>query len=217
MTREQVCSLIEECGIVPAVRVAKPEDARFAFSALHRGGIPIMELTMTVPGAVDLIPEFRSIYPDLVMGAGTVFDVETAEACLDAGALFITSPGFDPAVVEFCHKRQAAVLPGALTPTEVMLAAKMGADFVKIFPCSHVGGPAYIKALKAPFPHVRMIAAGGVTQHTATDFIRAGASALGIGEDLIPPDAIEQRDEHWIRELSQRFLVIVKRARSYRN
>lgn len=217
MTREQVCSLIEECGIVPAIRVPTLEDARFGFSALHCGGIPILELTMTVPGAIELIAELRKGYPDLVIGAGTIVDVETAEACLDAGALFLTSPGFDPAVVEFARKRDVVVMPGALTPTEVMMATKAGADFVKVFPCAHVGGPSYIRALKAPFPHVRLIAAGGVNQHTATDFIRAGAAALGIREDLVPPNAIEQRDQDWICELAQRFLAIIRRARIYRN
>jgi 2-dehydro-3-deoxyphosphogluconate aldolase/(4S)-4-hydroxy-2-oxoglutarate aldolase len=150
----------------------------------------------------------------MVVGAGTVLDLDTAQACLDAGACFLTSPGFEPDLVEFAVKRKIAIIPGALTPTEILMAWKAGADFVKVFPCANVGGPSYIHALKAPFPHVRMIASGGVNQVTAGDFIRAGAAALGIREELIPFDAVQGRDQDWIRELTHRFLGIVKRARA---
>jgi 2-dehydro-3-deoxyphosphogluconate aldolase/(4S)-4-hydroxy-2-oxoglutarate aldolase len=140
--------------------------------------------------------------------------VETAAACLDAGAEFVTSPGLDLEIVEFAVKRNVVVIPGVLTPTEVMLSRKAGADFVKVFPCAAMGGPNYIHALKAPFPDVRMIASGGVNQQTAGEFIRAGAIALGIREELIPAEAIEGRDLDWIRELTHRFQAIVKRARN---
>jgi 2-dehydro-3-deoxyphosphogluconate aldolase/(4S)-4-hydroxy-2-oxoglutarate aldolase len=214
MTREEVWALIEETGIVPAIRVHSAQDALFGAAAIFRGGIRIIELTMTVPGAIGVIKELRRTHPDLVIGAGTVLTVETAEACLDAGAEFLTSPGLDPEIVAFAVKRNVVVIPGVLTPTEVMQSRKAGADFVKVFPCAAMGGPGYIHALKAPFPDVRMIASGGVNQQTAGEFIRAGAIALGIREELIPAEAIEGRDLDWIRELTHRFQAIVKRARN---
>jgi len=213
MTREDVRTRIEQSGIIPAIRVLNAEDAMFAANAVFDGGILVAELTMTIPGAPDVIRELVKRNPEAAVGAGTVLDVETARRCLDAGASFLTSTGLDRDMVAFAEKHKIAVIPGALTPTEVMIAHKAGVDFVKIFPCAQVGGPAYIKALKAPFPHVPMIASGGVNQQTAGDFIHAGAIALGIGEDLIPRDAIENRDLDWIRELCRRFQKIVKRAR----
>lgn len=216
MTREEVCALIEQAGIVPAIRVPSAQDALFGVAAVFRGGIRVIELTMTVPGATGIISELKKTHPELVVGAGTVLSIEQARECLDAGAAFITSPGFDADLVEFVVKRNVAVIPGALTPTEVMMAAKAGSDYVKVFPCAQVGGPSYIRALKAPLPQVRMIASGGVNQLTAGEFIRAGASALGIREDLIPFEAVQARDQDWIRELSHRFLGIVKRAREPR-
>jgi len=168
---------------------------------------------MTVPGAVQVIAELARTNPEFVVGAGTLFDVDMARQCLDAGAKFLTSPGLDLGIVEFALKHDAVVLPGALTPTEITAAWKAGADFVKVFPCSQFGGPAYIKALKSPFAQVPLIASGGVNQQTATEFILAGAAALGVGSDLIQPDAIERREAAWIRELSRRFLRIVRQAR----
>ncbi len=148
------------------------------------------------------------------MGAGTVLDVETARKCVDAGAAFISSPGLDPQTVAFVVRHNVCAIPGALTPSEIMMAHDAGADLIKIFPCANVGGPSYIKALKAPFPDVALVASGGVDQVTASDFIRAGACALGIRGKLIPPEAIERRDENWIHELTGRFLGIVKRTRT---
>lgn len=213
MTKEEVCSIIEEVGIIPAIRAPSAADALFGAAAVYRGGIHVIELTMTVPGAIGVLSELRRTYPDLVTGAGTVVDLDTARACLDAGAQFLTSPGFDPEIVHYALKENVAAIPGALTPTEILMASKAGADFVKVFPCSQLGGPTYIRALRAPFPRLRLIASGGVTQLTAADFIRAGANALGIREDLIPSGAVEAHNEDWIHELSHRFLGIVKRAR----
>jgi 2-dehydro-3-deoxyphosphogluconate aldolase/(4S)-4-hydroxy-2-oxoglutarate aldolase len=213
MTKEEVCRRIMEIGILPAIRVPTAEDALFAASQMFKWGIPIVELTMTVPGAVGVIEELARTTPQLIVGAGTVLDLETARACLDAGAAFITSPGIDPGIVEFTVRHNVASIPGALTPTEVMTAHKAGADLIKIFPCAQVGGPDYIKALKSPFPHVSLIASGGVNQQTAAGFIRGGASALGIRGELIPPEAIQRRDENWIHELTGRFLGIVQRTR----
>jgi len=168
---------------------------------------------MTVPGAVKVIAQLARQNSALLVGAGTVFDVETAQQCLDAGAAFLTTTGLDLEIVNFAAKHGVVIFPGALTPGEVMAAWKAGADFVKIFPCAPVGGPRYIRALKAPFPKIPLIASGGVNQETAAAFIRAGAVALGIGRDLIHPDAIKRREAGWIRELSRRYLSLVKEAR----
>jgi len=216
MTREAVRAAIESTGIVPAIRADNMEDALFAAETVFAGGLHILELTMTVPGAIEVIRRLRQTHPDLLLGAGTVLDVDTAAECLDAGAAFLTSPGFEPSVLEFGVSRKVTVIPGALTPTEIMMASKAGADFVKVFPCAAMGGPSYIRALRAPFPHIPMIASGGVNQQTAGDFIRAGAVALGIREELIPPDAVLNRDTRWIGELTHRFQTIVNRARAPR-
>jgi 2-dehydro-3-deoxyphosphogluconate aldolase/(4S)-4-hydroxy-2-oxoglutarate aldolase len=214
MTRDQVRNRIEDIGIIPAIRLSSAQDALFAAEAVSGSGIPIVEVTMTVPGAIKVISELARSNSELVVGAGTLFDVETASRCLDAGATFLTSPGLNLEIVEFALKKEVVVFPGALTPSEIMAAWKAGADFVKVFPCSAMGGPAYIKALKRPFPHVPLIASGGVNQETAADFIDAGAMALGIGHDLIQPQAIERREVGWIRELSWRYLKMVGDARN---
>ncbi len=214
MTREDVRAKIQSVGLIPAVRVSTPEDAWLAAEAVSRGGIPIVELTMTVPKAAELITHLLKKHPRMVVGAGTVLDVETARACLEAGASFITSPGLDLPTVEFVVKQGVAVLPGALTPSEVMAAASAGADFVKIFPCAQIGGPAYIRALRAPFPDVSFIAAGGVNQQNAGDYIQAGVAAVGIGAHLIPPRAIEAKESAWIVELARRFSHIVSQTRA---
>ena len=214
MTREAIRSGIKEIGIIPAVRLASAEDARFAAEAIYSSGIPIVEVTMTTPGAVSLISKLTKQNSALMVGAGTVLDDETAQQCLDAGVAFLTTPGLDLEIVNFAVKHGTVVFPGAMTPGEIMAASKAGADFVKIFPCAQLGGPSYIRALKAPFPKVALIASGGVNQENASDFIRAGAVALGIGRDLIHPDAIRRREDGWIRELSRRYLGMVKQARS---
>jgi 2-dehydro-3-deoxyphosphogluconate aldolase/(4S)-4-hydroxy-2-oxoglutarate aldolase len=214
MTKEDVCAKIKSISLIPAVRVSTPEDARLAAEAVSRGGIPIVELTMTVPKAAELITHLVKKHPQMVVGAGTVLDIETARACLGAGARFITSPGLDLPTVEFVVKQGVAVLPGALSPSEVMAAIKAGADFVKIFPCTQMGGPAYIRALRAPFPDVPFIAAGGVNQQNVGEYILAGVAALGIGAHLIPPRAIEGKESAWIVELARRFSHIVSQMRA---
>jgi 2-dehydro-3-deoxyphosphogluconate aldolase/(4S)-4-hydroxy-2-oxoglutarate aldolase len=214
MTKEQVRARIEEIGIIPAVRLHSPEDAIFAAEAVASGGIPIVEVTITVPGALDVIRHLALDRLDVIQGAGTVLDLSWARKCVEAGALFLTSPGFDVKIVEFAAQEKVLVFPGALTPTDIIAAAKAGADFVKIFPCAQVGGPGYIKALKSPFPEVPLIAAGGVNQQNASDYILAGAAALGIGRDLIHEDAIKRRDQNWIRELARRYRNMVVQARA---
>jgi len=213
MKKEEVRARIEELAIVPAVRAANAEDALFAAEAVSRGGLPIVELTMTVPNATELIAQLVKKHPKMLVGAGTVVDLETARACLAAGAKFISSPGLDLEILEFTGKSGVISMPGALTPSEIMAAVKAGADFVKIFPCSQVGGVDYLHALKRPFPHVAFIAAGGVNQQTAGKYLEAGATAVGIGTDLIPPRAITIREAAWIEELARRYVHTVKYLR----
>jgi 2-dehydro-3-deoxyphosphogluconate aldolase/(4S)-4-hydroxy-2-oxoglutarate aldolase len=214
MTKEEVRARIEEIGIIPAIRVFSAEDALFAADAVSESAIPIVEVTMTVPGAAEVIKELTRLHSGILVGAGTIFRVETARRCLDAGAAFLTTPGLDLEIVNFALGRGIVVFPGALTPTEVMAAWKSGADFVKVFPCFANGGPAYIAALKGPFSEVPLIASGGVNQTNAVEFIRAGAVALGIGRDLIHQDAIRRRERGWITELARRYLKMVAEARA---
>ena len=186
MEKERVCAKIQEVGIIPAVRTSSAEEARFASEVVAKSGIPIVEITMTVPGAIEVISYLVKNLPDVIVGAGTLLDLDTARRCVDVGVQFLTSPGFDLEIVEFAAKEKLCVMAGALTPTEVITAWKAGSDFVKVFPCAQVGGDSYIRALRGPLPQVPLIAAGGVNQQTAGNFILAGAVALGIGRELIP-------------------------------
>lgn len=213
MKRTEVRKLIEEIGIIPAVRVSSAEEAHFAAEAVAGGGIPIVEITMTVQEAVALIKHLVTHHQNLLVGAGTVLDTETARRCVDAGASFITAPSFDANIVDFAAKQEVCALPGALTPTEVVTAWRAGADLVKVFPCEQVGGDKYIRALKAALPQIPLIAAGGVNQQTATNFILAGATAIGVGKELIPVEAVHLRESERIRELARRFVGFVKEAR----
>jgi 2-dehydro-3-deoxyphosphogluconate aldolase/(4S)-4-hydroxy-2-oxoglutarate aldolase len=214
MKKEQVRSGIEAIGIIPAVRVYSAEDARFAAEAVSSGGIPIVEITMTVPGALHVISDLVSHAPEMIVGAGSVLDTEIARKCLNAGAMFLTTDALDVSIVDFAVKENVVVFPGALTPTEVLTAWKAGADFVKVVPCAQVGGDSYIKALKAPFRQIPLIAAGGVNQQTATNFILAGATAVGVGGGLIPRESIKLRQADRIRELARRFVMFVAAGRS---
>jgi 2-dehydro-3-deoxyphosphogluconate aldolase/(4S)-4-hydroxy-2-oxoglutarate aldolase len=213
MNREDAKARIEEVGIFPGIRVKSADQALYAAETLFHAGIPVVEITMTVPDAVEVIRKLALGFPDLVVGAGTVLDKETAERCLDAGARFLTSTGLVLEVIEAARKANVVAIPGALTPTEVIAAWKAGADFVKIFPTAPVGGNLYIRSLKLPLPQVRLIAAGGVNQQTATGYILAGASAIGVGVELLPNDAVQRRQDHRIRELARRFLGFVAEAR----
>jgi 2-dehydro-3-deoxyphosphogluconate aldolase/(4S)-4-hydroxy-2-oxoglutarate aldolase len=212
--KEQVRARIEEIGIVAAIRVSKSDDAYYAAETVYNAGIPVAEITMTVPGAIDVISDLATRHPDMVVGAGTVLDQETARRCVDAGAKFLTSPGLVLDVVDFALKNDVVVFPGVLTATEVIMAWKAGVDFIKIFPCAQVGGDRYIRALKIPFPNVPLSASGGVNQQTAANFILAGATALGIGAELIPKEALMRRQETWIGELARRFTGIIRDARN---
>jgi 2-dehydro-3-deoxyphosphogluconate aldolase / (4S)-4-hydroxy-2-oxoglutarate aldolase len=217
MNRSEVRAQIEEFGILPSVRVTSEEHARFAAETVFAAGIPVVEITLTVPGALNVVNELAKRYPNVAIGAGTVLDEESARRAIDAGARFLTSPGFVPGVVAYANKADVVVLPGALTPTEVIAAWKAGSDFVKIFPLAPVGGVQYVRALKVPLPQIPLIATGGVNQVTAFDFILAGVSAIGVGTELLPKEALQLRQEYRIRELARRFLAMVKEARAQRD
>jgi 2-dehydro-3-deoxyphosphogluconate aldolase/(4S)-4-hydroxy-2-oxoglutarate aldolase len=214
MERKTVRTRIEEIGIFPGIRVKTTDQALYAAETLYHAGIPVAEITMTVPGAIGVIRKLAQSFPDMIVGAGTVLDKESAERCLDAGAKFLTSTGLVPEVIDSALSRDVVAIPGALTPTEVIAAWKAGADLVKIYPAAPVGGDLYIRSLKVPLPQVKLIAAGGVNQQNATKFIIAGASALGVGVELLPRDAVLRRQDHRIQELARRFLSFVKDGRT---
>jgi 2-dehydro-3-deoxyphosphogluconate aldolase/(4S)-4-hydroxy-2-oxoglutarate aldolase len=213
MDRQEVRIRIEQIGIMPSVRVATAELALFGAETVYDAGITVVEITMTVPNAIDVIAQLTQNYPKFVVGAGTVLDVETAKRCLDAGARFITSTGLVPDVLEYTLKNDLVAIPGALTPSEAIAAWKAGGDFVKIYPCAQVGGDQYIRALKIPLPQIPLIASGGVNQLTAANFIFAGASSIGIGSELMPRKALATRQDQWIHELARRFIEAVRNAR----
>jgi 2-dehydro-3-deoxyphosphogluconate aldolase/(4S)-4-hydroxy-2-oxoglutarate aldolase len=216
MKRHEVRARIEEFGILPCVRVNSRELARFAAETVSSAGIPVVEITMTTPGALDIIDELAKRFPDMAVGAGTVLDEESARLCIDAGARFLTSPGFVPEVVAYANKVNVVVLPGALTPTEIIAAWKAGSDLVKIYPTGLIGGVQYVRALKVPLPQIPLIATGGVNQVTASDFILAGATAIGLGGELLPKEALHFRQVDRIHELASRFLGLVRDARALR-
>ena len=214
MTKAQAFRRVNEIGIVPVVRAQTPRQAIAAAEAICAGGIPIVEVTMTVPGAVEVIAQLvKLLAVDALIGAGTVLGVDMARRCLDAGAEFLVSPGFDLATVELAKREDKLMLAGALTPTEVINAWKAGSDFVKIFPCGSVGGPRYIRALKGPLPQVPMVPTGGVNLQTARDFIKAGAAALGIGGELVSAAALTSGNMAEISAVARQYLAIVREAR----
>lgn len=206
---------IERTGIVPVLRARSTDEGRALVEALAAGGITVMEVTMTVPGAVELLGKLRNEYGDkLLLGSGTVTDAAQAAATIDAGAEFVVSPSFHPDVVAKTKQLGKVSIPGALTPTEVITAWRAGADYVKIFPCSAVGGASYLKALLAPFPELRLIPTGGVTLQTAPDFLKAGARALGVGTDLVNPAAIAEGKPEKVTETARAYLEVVARFRA---
>jgi len=215
MDKQKVRDRIVEIGIVPVVRASSPGEACVAADAVCQGGIPIVEITMTVPGAVDVIRELvKKCASDVLIGAGTVLNPEAAQRCLDAGAQFLVSPGLNLKTVELAVREGKLIMAGALTPTEVITAWDAGADFVKIFPCGQVGGAKYIKALKGPLPQIPLVPTGGVNLNTAADFIEAGAAALGVGGELVQAEALKSNNPEIIAENARKFLAIVKQARA---
>jgi 2-dehydro-3-deoxyphosphogluconate aldolase/(4S)-4-hydroxy-2-oxoglutarate aldolase len=215
MDKQQVSQRIIEIGIVPVVRAASPREARMAADAVCQGGIPIVEITMTVPGAVEVIRELaRNGASEVLIGAGTVLNVEAARRCFDAGAEFLVSPGLNLPTVELAAREGKLIMAGALTPTEVMAAWEAGADFVKIFPCGQVGGAKYIKALKGPFPQVPMVPTGGVSLANAAEFIEAGVAAMGVGGECVQAEPLKSKKPNINVEHARKFLAIVQQARA---
>lgn len=214
MTKHEVAKQLVEIGIVPVLRASSAKQARQVAEAVYAGGIPVVEITMTVPGAIELIAQLsKSMGPEILVGAGTVLDSETAQRCLDAGAQFLVSPGFDLETVRLANRVGKLIIAGALTPTEVVNAWKAGSDFVKIFPCASVGGAKYIKALKGPLPNIPMIPTGGVNLDSAAEFIEAGAAALGIGGELVSAAALQSGNNDEIAETARKFVRIVRQTR----
>src|SRR5437870_10444207 len=215
MDKQQVRERIVEIGVVPVVRASSAWEARMAADAVCEGGIPIVEITMTVPGAVEVIRELAKSSPaDVLVGAGTVLNAEAARRCLDAGAQFLVSPGLNLQTVELAVREGKLMMAGALTPTEIITAWEAGSDFVKVFPCGQVGGAKYIKALKGPLPQVPLVPTGGVNLDTAAEFIQAGAAALGVGGELLQAEALKTGKAEIIVENARKFLKIVKETRA---
>ena len=215
MNATSIVARIEELGVVPVVRAPSAAVALRAARAVHAGGIDVLEITMTVPDAVAVLRQLAAELGDsVILGAGTVLDAEAARRCIAAGAQFIVAPGFDPETVRAAHELGAPVMPGALTPTEVIAAWKAGAEMVKIFPCSAVGGADYLRALKAPLPQVKLLPTGGVDRHTAADYIRAGAAALGLGAALVDLKVLEREGDEAIAARARELLAIVRAARA---
>jgi len=214
MNKIAVLQRIREVGLIPVVRAESSDLAMRAVAALKTGGLDVLEVTMTVPGAIEVIGALAKEYGDeALVGAGTVLDRETADRCIQAGAQFIVSPALNEDTIAFCRANDVAIFPGALTPTEVVRAWNAGADAVKIFPASAVGGASYLKSLKAPLPQIEMIPTGGVSLATAAGFIAAGAFALGVGADLVDVKAIRSGDTEKVTHAARAYLAAVSEAR----
>jgi len=214
LDKQQVLARITTTGLIPVIRASSAAEALAAVAAIQRGGLSILEITMTVPDAVALIGEVTRSVPEALVGAGTVLDPATAQACIAAGARFVVSPALDADTIRVCRDAGVAVLPGALTPTEVVTAWRLGADLVKVFPANAVGGPSYIKSLKAPLPQIGLVPTGGVNLQTAKEFLKAGAAALGVGADLVDLVALRRGDAAVITERARQFVALVKEARA---
>jgi 2-dehydro-3-deoxyphosphogluconate aldolase/(4S)-4-hydroxy-2-oxoglutarate aldolase len=215
MTIDEVIRRIGEIGIVPVVRAATVDEASRAVEAICAGGIPILEITMTVPNAISVIREVaRRCGHEVLVGAGTVVNAEQAEACIHAGAEFLVSPGLAPAVLSVAKSKGKLAIPGALTPTELMSAQEHGARVIKIFPCGNVGGPKYIRSLLAPFPNALLIPTGGVNAANAGEFIAAGAFALGVGADLVHAAALREGNLAKIISAAEELVSAVAAART---
>lgn len=215
LTKDEICSVIEEIAVVPFLsELSTAEDVIFIAETLVEAGIPIIEVGMNVPDAVEMVSLLVTHVPTIIVGAGSIRNVEMAHKCLEAGTRFFSTDGIIPAVVEFAKKEKVALISGALTLTEVISAWNDGADFVKVIPCHAVGGPNYVRALKEAVPYARLIAAGGVNQLTAANYSLAGASALSVGRDLIPMEAVQLRETRRIQELARRYLLAIENSRT---
>jgi 2-dehydro-3-deoxyphosphogluconate aldolase/(4S)-4-hydroxy-2-oxoglutarate aldolase len=211
---EDVIRRVGEIGIIPVVRAASVEEANRAVEAICAGGIPVVEITMTVPNAITVIRELvQRRGGDVLIGAGTVTNAEQAESCVRAGAQFLVSPGLSTSVLSVGRVNNRLAIPGALTPTELMNAQELGARLIKIFPCGNLGGPRYLKSLKAPFPHAQLIPTGGVSAANAAEFMAAGAYALGVGADLVDAAALREGNLEKITSAAKELVQAVASAR----
>jgi 2-dehydro-3-deoxyphosphogluconate aldolase/(4S)-4-hydroxy-2-oxoglutarate aldolase len=213
MRKEQIIAKLREIGLVPVLRAESEEQALGIASAIAAGGVTVLEITMTVPGAIRVMSRLTKERPDILVGAGTVLDAETARMCMLEGAQFVVSPALNLKTIEMCHRYSIPVLPGALTPTEVVTAWQAGADVIKVFPASALGGAKYLKSLKAPLPQVEMIPTGGVSLATAKEFLEAGSFALGVGADLVDTKAMAEGKPEKITESAKKYLEIVREFR----
>jgi 2-dehydro-3-deoxyphosphogluconate aldolase / (4S)-4-hydroxy-2-oxoglutarate aldolase len=212
---QEVQEQLEAAGIIPVLRARSAKEAIGVVEAMVAGGITVIEVTMTVPGAIDVLRELKRSYGNkLLLGSGTVTDGEECDATIDAGAEFVVSPSLHMDVIKATKARGKVSLPGALTPTEVITAWRAGADFVKVFPCSAMGGASYLKSLKAPFPYLRLVPTGGVTLQTAASFLEAGASALGVGADLVNVAALAEGKPEVITNAARAYLDVIARTRA---
>jgi 2-dehydro-3-deoxyphosphogluconate aldolase/(4S)-4-hydroxy-2-oxoglutarate aldolase len=215
MTKNEILTAITGIGIVPVVRTNSAESAVKAIEAIYRGGIRAAEITMTVPGAIRALETVADQLGDkMVLGAGTVLDPETARAAMLAGAEFFVSPNLKLSTIQMVQRYSKVAMPGAMTPTEVLTAWEAGADIVKVFPCGNLGGPKYIKALRAPYPHIEMIPTGGVNLETAGDFLKAGACAVAIGGELVDSKAVKDGRYEVIEEKARQYLAAIEKARA---
>jgi 2-dehydro-3-deoxyphosphogluconate aldolase/(4S)-4-hydroxy-2-oxoglutarate aldolase len=211
--REVLNRMINE-GLIPVIRVTSASEAMDVADAIKEGGVSFIEITMSVQGAIDVIKELTQKYKDeIIMGAGTVLDPETGRAALLAGAQFIVSPTLNLDLIQLAHRYSAVVIPGAMTPTEILTAWNAGADMVKVFPSAQLGGPEYIKALRGPLPQILLVPTGGVNLQNAGAFIKAGAAALGVGGELVDKKAIKEKKFHIITESTRTFLKTIREAR----
>ena len=213
-SKENILRVIIDCGVVAVVRVGSAREALEVCPAIARGGVKPVEVTMTVPNAVDVIKEFKSTVKDEVLvGAGTVLDPETARAAILAGVDYIVTPTLNLKVIEMCHRYGIVVIPGAFTPTEILTAWEAGADIVKVFPAG-VAGPQYLKDIKGPLPQVRLLPTGGVTLENTPDFIKAGAVAVAVGTALVDKKLVAEKKFDLITERARQFVEAVRKARA---
>jgi 2-dehydro-3-deoxyphosphogluconate aldolase/(4S)-4-hydroxy-2-oxoglutarate aldolase len=214
MNKKEVIQRIRDIGVIPVVRASSAEEAIDVVEAIKAGGVSLLEITMTVPGAIQVIQQLAKRFGDeAIVGAGTVLDPDTARACIDAGARFIVSPALNLETIALCRQQDVPVMPGALTPTEIVTAWNAGADFVKVFPCGAMGGAGYIKSLKAPLPQIELVPTGGVTLATAATLIQAGASAIGVGADLVDVKAIKAGHPDKVTAAARAYVEAVSSAR----
>jgi 2-dehydro-3-deoxyphosphogluconate aldolase/(4S)-4-hydroxy-2-oxoglutarate aldolase len=214
-SRSSVLATLREVGIIPVIRADSADAAKSVVEALVQAGLLVAEITMTVPRAIETIASVTKNFGDSVLvGAGTVTDADTARRAVDAGADFIVTPCLIPEVIDAARRAEVAILPGALTPTEVLQAFRLGGDMVKVFPAQNVGGASYLRALRGPFPEIPLVPTGGVTLENVRDMFDAGAAAVGIGSELISKDALSRRDYASIGALAHQFLAAVRKARA---